>query len=47
MIFLIATLTSIVVGNVEIRPGVCQVDYFVDSTIIQTQVQSCNSITQS
>jgi hypothetical protein len=47
MIFLIATLTSIVVGNVEISPGVCQVDYLVDSTFIQTQVQSCSPITQS
>jgi len=38
---LIASITSIIVGFVEIGPGVCQVDRLVDGTYVVTEVIPC------
>jgi len=40
---LLATVTSIIVGNVEISPGICQVDYLQENSEIVTVIQECNS----
>lgn len=40
---LLATVTSIIVGNVEISPGICQVDYLQEHSEIVTVIQECNS----
>ena len=40
---LLATVTSVIVGNVEISPGICQVDYLQEHSEIVTVIQECNS----
>ena len=40
---LLATVTSAIVGNVEIAPGICQVDYLQEHSEIVTVIQECNN----
>lgn len=40
---LLATVTSAIVGNVEISPGICQVDYIQEHSEIVSVIQECDS----
>jgi hypothetical protein len=37
---MIATVTGLVIGSMEIAPGVCQVDRLIDGEII-TEIREC------
>jgi len=38
---LIATVTGLVIGSMEIAPGICQVDRLIDGIIV-TEIRECN-----
>ncbi len=40
---LVATVTSTVVGFMQVSPGICQVDYVQDHNEIVTVIQECSS----
>lgn len=37
---LIATVTGLVIGSMEIAPGICQVDQLIDGIIV-TEIREC------
>jgi len=40
---LLATVTSAIVSNVEISPGICQVEYLQDHDQFVTVIQECKN----
>ena len=41
---LIVSVTSVIVGLSEVKPGLCKVDYLVDSTSIRSELINCNKV---
>jgi hypothetical protein len=39
---LLATLTSLVVGKVEVAPNLCRVDYLIDQSVVVSVYQPCD-----
>ena len=42
---LVATVTSVIVGSMEIEPGLCRVERIIDG-IVYTEVVSCKTTEQ-